>query len=199
LQPINWPHVIATACCLALLGAGAIYFTTYQVKPFSEIELAASRARTLDNCGAGMFDVVPQATQCPRFDAIVLQQPPCAGPDCEAFVLSLHADGRAVLDVTAPAADAGRYTARIGAGEYRELANFIASFKLDRLGGFDPAPSEAAAPVVRAGCDGNWTVDVNHGGTPGEVEAIDRCLRDVKRRADWSLESDATVPGQASR
>lgn len=190
MQPISWPHVVATALSLAFLGIGALYMTTYTPKPFSEQERAASQARVLANCGAGMFDVVPHAARCPRFDAIELQLQPCV-PDCEAFQLGLHADGRAVLDVASPASERGRYTASIGSAHFRELGNLVASLKLEHRGGYDPPPTNESTYVVRAGCDGEWTTTANYGGAPGEIEAVTRCLLEVKQRADWSLESDA--------
>jgi hypothetical protein len=198
LQPINWPHVVATAICLAMLGAGALYFSTYRPKPFSEQELAASQARNLANCGAGMFDVPAQAPNCPRFDAISLRRKPCTGPGCEGFELTLYADGRAVLEGEGPDQLSGRFHAHVASGEFRELANFIATFRLERRGSYDAPPPDVADELVRAGCNGDWAFAVNDGGRPGEMEAISRCLLDVKRRADWSLDTPEHEPAPAA-
>ncbi|MGH8030719.1 MAG: hypothetical protein ACREO3_12390, partial [Arenimonas sp.] len=112
MRSIDWANVIATAACLALLGGGALYFSTYRPKPMTAQEAAASRVRNLANCGAGMFDVVPHDAACPRFDAIALDSSGC-WPDCDSYLMTLHADGRAVLDVTGPESERGHYTARV--------------------------------------------------------------------------------------
>jgi hypothetical protein len=181
---------------LVLLGVAALYFSTYEPKPFSEQELASSRAHNLTRCGAGMFDVVPQAPQCPRFDAIALDVNACHDPDCEAFQLTLHADGRAVLDVARPAGDAGRQRAHVSAGEFRELGNLVASLQFDLHGDLARPDPDAPSSRLRAGCEGNWLFEVDRGARPGEIEAVNACLLDFKRRADWSNEAaEATTVG----
>jgi hypothetical protein len=186
MRPLGWPNIAATSFCLTFLVVGALYFSTYMPKPFSETEQTSSRTRSLANCGAGMFDVVPHAPQCPAFEAIALESTPC-GPDCEAYTLTLQADGKAVLEVDAPASERGRFVASVGSAQYRELANVLALLELDRRGELvEPAPG-APGFVLRAGCGGQWPVEANHGSVPGEAEAIQRCLVDVKNRADWSL------------
>ena len=200
MRPLDWPNIAATTFCLTILVVGALYFSTYMPRPFSEVETSASRTRSLANCGAGMFDVVPHAPSCPTFEAIVLESTPC-GPECEAYTLTLQADGKAVLEVDAPASERGRFVASVGSAQYRELANVLALLELDRRG--DLVPPSAGAPgfVLRAGCGGQWPVEANHGSVAGEAEAVQRCLVDVKDRADWSLrpaQAEATVANDAT-
>jgi hypothetical protein len=188
LAAVDWARVAATSACLALAGAAALYFSTYAPKPPGAKEQAASRARSLANCGAGMFDVATHDAACPRFDAIALES--SAGgcqPACEAYTLTLHADGRAVLEVRAPESERGRYEASVGAQEYRELSNLLASLELERRGHLVPAAPDAGEYALRGGCGGAWSFNANLGGAPGETEAMAQCLVAVKRRADWSL------------
>jgi hypothetical protein len=196
-RSINWSHVAANTVVLVLLGVAALYFSTYAPKPFSEQELAVSRAHNLTRCGAGMFDVVPHAPQCPKFDAIALDVD-CGLRDCEPFRLTLHADGRAVLEPPVPRPDVPRQRARISAGEYRELANLVASLQLDLHGDLPHRGPDAPSNRLRAGCDGNWLFEVDRGQRPGDVEAVNACLLDFKRRADWSNEAaEATAVDEA--
>jgi hypothetical protein len=185
---INWPHVVATAICLAMLGAIALAITSYEPRPFSPQESAASHARNLANCGSGMFGVSQDEAQCPRFDALSLRREPCFGPGCDAFELTLHADGRAQLEVTLPEAQAGRFEAHVSGAEFQQLANLVASLQLDRRGNYLPQ-SDVSGYRLRAGCGGQWPVDANIGGNPGDIEAVARCLIDVKERADWLEET----------
>jgi hypothetical protein len=196
-RALDWPAIVATAFCLAFLGILALYFSTYAPKEFSEVERNASRARNRTNCGAGMFDVVPHDQFCPRYDAIALVS-------ATGTTLTLHADGRARLVVsqtgqddplaasTAGTLPPGRYEASVDSVAFRELSNFIASYRLDRRGSIQP---DAGADDVqlRAGCNGRWTVDANYGGEAAEVPAIAACLQDFGRRADWSLLADKPV------
>jgi hypothetical protein len=185
---IDWARVVATSGCLALVAAGALYFSTYAPKPMSALEQASSRARSLANCGAGMFDVVPHEARCPRYDAIALES--SAGgclPACDAWTLTLHADGKAVLDVRAPEADRGHYEASVSDYEFRELSNLLASLELERVGHLVPPPPDAGSYALRGGCGGTWAFSANLGGAPGETEAVAQCLVAVKQRADWSL------------
>jgi hypothetical protein len=191
-QPIDWPRIVATSVCLLLAGAGALYFSTYEPKPFSAQELAASRVRNLANCGAGMFDVVPHAATCPRFAAIGMEVgdagcAPGVSQACEAFTLTLNADGKAELVVRAPAKERGRYEASISSYEFRELSNLFASLALDRRGHVLPSPPDGEQHVVRAGCGEGWTIAANDSSRAGDIAAMERCLLGVKRRADWSL------------
>jgi hypothetical protein len=188
LAAVDWARVVATTGCLALAGAGALYFSTYAPKPLSAQEQATSRARSLANCGAGMFDVVPHDAHCPRFDAIALDsnEGGCM-PACNAYTLTLHANGEAVLEVRAPEAERGRYEASISDYEFRELANVLASLDLGRRGHLVPAPPDVDAHELRGGCGGKWSFSANLGGAPGETEAVAQCLAAVRKRADWSL------------
>jgi hypothetical protein len=188
LADVDWARVVATSACIALLAAGALYFSTFAPKPLSAQERASARARSLANCGAGMFDVAPRAAQCPRYDAIALDSAEAGcTPDCDAYTLTLHADGRAVLDVRAPEAGRGRYEASVSDYEFRELSNLLASLELERRGHLLPPADDAGPYALRGGCKGTWSFRANLGGAAGETEAMARCLADVKRRADWSL------------
>jgi hypothetical protein len=188
LANVDWARVVGTSGCLALLGAGALYFSTYAPKPLSAQEQASSRARSLANCGAGMFDVVPHDARCPRFDAIALEtsEGGCL-PACAAYTLTLHADGKAVLEVRAPEAERGRYEASVSDYEFRELSNLLAALELERVGHLVPAPPDAGSYALRGGCGGTWSFSANLGGAPGETEQMAQCLVAVKQRADWSL------------
>lgn len=188
LAAVDWARVVATTGCLALAGAGALYFSTYAPKPLSEPEQASSRARSLANCGAGMFDVVPHDARCPRFDAIALDtsEAGCM-PACAAYTLTLHADGKAVLEVRAPEAERGHFEASISDYEFRELANVLALLDLDRRGHFVPPQPDVDSFALRGGCGGKWSFNANLGGAAGETEAVAKCLAAVKQRADWSL------------
>lgn len=193
LAAVDWARVLATSACLALAGAGALYFSTYAPKPFSAQERASSRARSLAGCGAGMFDVVPHDARCPRFEAIALDidNTGCL-PACDAYTLTLHADGKAVLEVRAPEAERGRYEASVGGYEYKELSNLLASLELDRVGHLVPPSPDAVGFELRGGCGGTWSFRANLGAAPGETQAMAQCLAGVKRRADWSL----VLPGR---
>jgi hypothetical protein len=185
LRELEWANIGAAAFCLAFFAASALYFSTYRAKPMSEPEIAASRARAFVNCGAGMFDVVPHDHACPRFDAIGMEVQPCQ-PECDAWALTLHADGRAVLDVAAPEPERGRYTARVGSHEYRELSNLVALLRLDTQGHVVPAPPGAEmVPTVRGGCGGRWSSVGNQASKPGELLRAQQCLVAYKDRADW--------------
>ncbi len=185
LGAIEWANVAATATVLTLLGAGALYFSAFRPKPFSEQELAASKARSLANCGAGMFDVVPHDGTCPRFDAIRMQ--------VDDYELTLHADGRAVLDTAWRSGEPDRYSASIGAARFRELSNMVALLRLDRRGHTLPAAPRAGSVNVMAGCGGKWTSAGNVGGAAGEIEAVNRCLHDFRERADWLKRAPSVV------
>ena len=185
LRELEWANIGAAVFCLAFFVATALYFSSYRAKPMNEREVAASRARAFANCGAGMFDVVPHDHACPRFDAIGMEVQPCQ-PECDAWALTLHADGRAVLDVVAPEADRGRHTARVGAAEYRELANLVALLRLDTQGQVVPPQADAAmVPTVRGGCGGRWSSVGNESSKPGELLRAQQCLVAFKERADW--------------
>jgi hypothetical protein len=194
MRALDWPAIVATASCLLLLGVLALYFSSYEPKAFSARELAASRTRNMANCGAGMFDVVPHDQACARYDRLAL----VSG---SASVLTLHADGRATLVLSAPrehragfgAAEIlrpGRYEASVDAATFRELANLFAYFHLDRRGSIQP---DAGDFLLRAGCGRTWTVEANFGGDRDESQALRRCLRDFEDRADWSLVVDKPV------
>jgi hypothetical protein len=188
IADIDWARVVATSGCLALVGAGALYFSAYAPKPLGAQAQASSRARSLANCGAGMFDVVSHDARCPRFDAIALESSEggCL-PACNAYTLTLHADGKAVLDVRAPEAERGRYEASVSDYEFRELSNLLAALELERVGHLVPSPPDAGSYALRGGCGGTWSFSANLGGAPGETEAMAQCLAAVKQRADWSL------------
>ena len=101
--------------------------------------------------------------------------------------MTLHANGRAEIDVFAPEKERGRFYASVSKAEFRELSNLIALLRLDRRGGLVPTPpGEAATPIVRAGCKDEWSVEANAGGAAGEVEGVAQCLVDFRNRADWS-------------
>ena len=182
---IEWANVAATATCLLLLGAGALYFTSYRPKPFTEQELAASKRRSLANCGAGMYDVVPHDATCPRFDAIRME--------VDDYQLTLHADGRAVLDKAWREAEPDRYTGGIGPARFRELANAIALLRLDRRGHLLPDSPNANHVRVMAGCGGAWTSQGDVGGEAGEIEAVHACLAEFREQADWLKRAPAVV------
>jgi hypothetical protein len=203
MRPLDWPAIVATALTATLVGGLALYFSAYAPKEFSATERAASKQRNLANCGSGMFDVVPHDQFCPRYDAIAL------GSASGREGLTLHADGRAILVVgdydEVAKLPAGRYEASVNAATFRELSNFVASFELDRRGSVQPplappdpdGPADTPALLLRAGCKGKWNFEVNFGGDAGEVPAINACLLDFQRRADWSLLVDKpVVPAQ---
>lgn len=158
---------------------------SFEPRPLSEQQMASSKRKYLANCGEGMFDVAPQSVTCPVFDVIEFESWPCA--DCDAFVLTLHADGRASLSVAAPGnKESPRLQADVGEPEFRRLANVVAAMQFDRLGDLvDPLP-DAGNEVIRAGCGGQWSFGINQGGSAGEAEAVARCFHAVKQRADWS-------------
>lgn len=162
----------------------ALLMHSFEPKPLSENQMAASKQRYLANCGEGMFDVSPQAADCPAFDALVLESWPC--PGCEPYILTLHADGRARLDETPFADDSPLLQAHIGSAEFRRLANLVAALQFDRLGGYVEPPADAGNTVIRAGCDGQWSFAVNHGASEDDVAGVARCLHALKQRADWS-------------
>jgi hypothetical protein len=184
-RDFDWGNVAAAVTVLTLFGAGALYFSAYRPKPFTEQERAAMKARSLANCGAGMYDVVPHDGTCPRFDAIRMQ--------VDAYELTLHADGRAVLDTAWRQEEPDRFSARIGAERFRELSNMLALLRLDRRGHTLPATPGTGRVTVMAGCGGAWSSTGNVGGAPGEIEAVEACLHEFREQADWLKRAPTVV------
>lgn len=183
---IHWPEVVASAVVFVGLVLVGLYFHSYEPRRFSDAELEAANARALVNCGYSMYDVAPQAMQCPVFDAIGLEVEPCFGLDCPGYSMTLHADGKAELLVAKPESERGHYEGRVDKDDFRRLSNLLATLALDRRGGIFPSPPDQGGVMVRAGCKGDWQVMATHGGKADEVPGYARCLADVKASIDWN-------------
>lgn len=179
LPAIRWPQVLAAALVFTGAALVALLIHSFEPEPLSERQIAATRQNYLANCGEGMFDVTPQAAVCPAFDVIELTLPAC--PGCDAGLLRLQADGRAIWEQGAHTLQAGMAPA-----DFRRLANLVAALQFDRLGGFSEPAVGAGGEVIRAGCGGQWAFEVNQGATDAEFAAASRCLRAAKDRLDWS-------------
>lgn len=185
MSNIRWPHVVAGSLVIAGAALVGLLVHSFEPEPLSERQRAASKQKYLANCGDGMFDVAPQSVMCPVFDTIAFESWPCAG--CDAYVLTLRADGRATLSEGAPGEiGSPELAADVGEAEFRRLANLVAAMQFDRLGGFVAPAPDAGNQVIKAGCNGDWSFSVNQGGSEGEAAAIARCLHAVKQTADWS-------------
>lgn len=185
MPTIRWPQVIAASLVIVGAAGVALMVHSFEPKPLSENQMAASKRKFLANCGEGMFDVSPQSVVCPTFDAIAFESWPCTG--CDAYVLTLRADGMATLQEGVPVAGVSpTLEADVGQGEFRRLANLVAAMQFDRLGGYVEPPLHSANEVIKAGCGGAWSFRINQGGSEGEAAAVARCFHAVKQRADWS-------------
>jgi hypothetical protein len=182
---IRWPEVIASAVVFVGLVLVGLYFHSYEPKGFSAAEVAAAQKKALVNCGYSMFDVEPKSIKCPAFDTIRVEVEPCFGPDCPGYSMTLHANGKAELEVSLPAEEQGTYEGSIDAPDFRRLSNLLATLALDRRGGFSTPPPDVGVTIVRAGCRGEWAVVANHGGEADEVPGYARCLADMKSSISW--------------
>jgi len=176
---IHWPEVIASAVVFVGLVLLGLYFHSYEPRRFTDAELAAANARALVNCGYSMYDIAPQAMQCPVFDAIAVDVE-------DGYSMTLHADGKAELVVAAPQDERGKYEGHVDAVDFRRLSNLLATLALDRRGEVLPNEAGADRTIVRAGCKGTWPVMASHGGKADEVPGFARCLADVKASIDWN-------------
>lgn len=170
---------------MAGFGLFALWINSYVPAPPTERDIAATRALSLANCGAGLFDVATHDSICPAYDMISLEATPCLGT-CESFALTLHADGKAELVGDAPDKSSGNFEANISPAEFRQISNLVASLQLDLRGGYSPPPVDASDTVLKAGCRGQWTIHANYAGERGEFPSLVKCLQDIRNQADWS-------------
>jgi hypothetical protein len=191
LEDVRWPEVIAGSLCVVGGVLATLYFHSYEPKAFSDVEMRASRARAVENCGQSMFDVPVHSVQCPAFDAISIEHTPSYFGDNPAYRMTIRADGSARLVVSAPEADRGVFEARVSHAHYRRLANLLGALALDRRGGYSPPPPDAGQILVEAGCGDTIAVFANHGGELGEVDGYARCFEQVKSVASWDRLPDA--------